>query len=120
MSGLEWWAYETVKDLVAEAISVAQGFEQMMGWEEWEDIGQEGREKERSQEVVQSNSTEILRRKKIGKLLSNQPSIVSMFKKLEEKKNKTANIESSQWGRGYADNWDDLPSGWSENKLEKS
>ena len=35
MSGLEWWAYETVKDLVAEAISVAQGFEQMMGWEEW-------------------------------------------------------------------------------------
>ena len=91
MSGLEWWAYETVKDLVAEAISVAQGFEQMMGWEEWEDIGQEGREKEKSQEVEESNSTEILRRKKRGKLVSKQPSIVRMFKKLEEKKNKTAN-----------------------------
>ena len=110
MAGLEWWAHEVVKDMVVSAAVVAQDMELMAGWEEWSGEVEQRQAVQLPQVKIEAKRDQP-KGKKRGKVLSGQPSIISIFKRMTEAK-------ESSFKQGSICR-DDLPVGWKDEELDK-
>ena len=92
--GVEWWAHELVKGLINSAASLAKDMDDMKKWKEWT-VDESAKPRVEEQKQPKSSGRTIKKKeetsiypkvKKRGKVVADQPSIATIFRKISEAK----------------------------------